>query len=130
MKSRIRLSSLVALLFVVYAVADVSVLQAFCGNEALGIPPAHHVNEAPDHHLDHRVKTCTESSSFGCHEVPDGHEYEHKHECFCSQLAVVGHYFLKSDRTSYSGGAHHSFSYSAPFTNTDHNQFFRPPRSA
>ena len=45
-KSQIRLrnklTSLVAFLFVLYAVADVSVLQAYCGNEAVGIPPAHH----------------------------------------------------------------------------------------
>lgn len=44
-KIRGRIVSLVAFLFVIYAIADVSVLRAYCGNEALGIPPAHHVAE-------------------------------------------------------------------------------------
>ena len=40
-----RASVLVAVLFVLYAVADITVLQAYCGNEALGIPPASRINQ-------------------------------------------------------------------------------------
>ncbi len=35
----------VALFFVVFALAEVSILQAFCGNEAVGIPPSHHITQ-------------------------------------------------------------------------------------
>ncbi|MBE7516658.1 MAG: hypothetical protein HS105_08645 [Chloracidobacterium sp.] len=34
---------LLAVFFVLYVLADVSVLQLYCGNEALGIPPADHI---------------------------------------------------------------------------------------
>jgi len=33
------ISRFLALLFVIYAFADITVLQAYCGNEAVGIPP-------------------------------------------------------------------------------------------
>jgi len=34
-----RIVTLLAAFFVLYAILDISVLQAYCGNEALGIPP-------------------------------------------------------------------------------------------
>lgn len=40
------LIKLVAVFFVVYALADVTVLQAYCGNESVGIPPAHHLSNS------------------------------------------------------------------------------------
>jgi hypothetical protein len=38
----------VALFIVVFALADVSVLQAYHGNESIGIPPAHHSTQEND----------------------------------------------------------------------------------
>lgn len=49
-KLRVRIKKtaikVLAAFFVIYALADVSVLQAYCGNESLGIPPADHLTKS------------------------------------------------------------------------------------
>lgn len=85
----------IAAFFVIYALADVSVLQAYCGNETLGIPPADHVASTEGAQNDGNVilvvgqdKTSdrrVSSSTAGTEKPCEGDE-----ECFgsCSHIVV------------------------------------------
>lgn len=84
-----------AAFFITYALADVSVLQAYCGNETLGIPPADHVASTESDQNDANViavagqdKTSVpsvSSSTLGMEKPCEGDE-----ECFgsCSHIVV------------------------------------------
>lgn len=128
-KLRSKLVSLVAFLFVIYAIADVSVLQAYCGNEALGIPPAHHVAEKAD-----QVSSDDHDSyvvSAGHHEgqSDDEHEYDHQHECFCWHQTVVSSYFLTKPQVPQHSGYRLPAFHSAGHKNSDLDNNLRPPQT-
>jgi len=74
---------LLAAFFLFYALADVSILQAYCGNEAVGIPPAHHQKESND-----VITEASSSSTSDSVEVSRGSSSESDprcctDECFC-----------------------------------------------
>ncbi|MBA2494761.1 MAG: hypothetical protein H0V31_08725 [Acidobacteria bacterium] len=80
------ISRLFALLFVVYAFADISVLQAYCGNEAVGIP--HYANQIQKIRRNQKAdnqtfvqavfNTSQSSQQDNAPNLPTGDE-----ECFC-----------------------------------------------
>lgn len=57
-KLRKRVIQITALLFMLYAFADITVLQAYCGNETVGIP-----SYARQLHLEKQISRKTQSSS-------------------------------------------------------------------
>lgn len=128
-KLRNRIVSLVAFLFVIYAIADVSVLQAYCGNEALGIPPAHHIAEKADDVSAAEHDTYFVSADHHNGQSEDEHEYDHQHECFCWHQTVVSSYFLtKREVTQHSGSRLPAFQ-SSGHKNSDLDNNLRPPQS-
>lgn len=129
-KIRRKLISLTALLFVIYALADVSILQVYCGNEALGIPPAHH--SASQEGLRYSIQPEVNSVSDGAEspKVPDDHEYDHQHECFCWQQVVVGFYFFDTIRLSAERENRTLVFHDAQHTDSDLSLHLRPPQIA
>jgi hypothetical protein len=122
----------VALLFVIYVFADITVLQAYCGNEAIGIPPAHHLsaqnNESQK--VDNNVSINNQNYS-----QPSNQESEQDCNddcCFCCSSHITLGYFAFEPRVTVfakNNSLHSSFhenkhSYSAL------NSLFRPPRIA
>ncbi len=130
LRLRNRLMSLVAFLFVIYAIADVSVLQAYCGNEALGIPPAHHVSENPNSTASVEQAIYVISADHHQRESDDEHGYDHQHECFCWQQVVVGLYFLDTIRLSAGRESRILVFHDAQHTNSDLSLHLRPPQIA
>lgn len=129
-KIRSRIVSLVAFLFVIYAIADVSVLQAYCGNDALGIPPAHHVSENAGSALSGEQAIYVISTDHRQRQPDDGHDgSDHQHECFCWHQTVVSSYFLtKNEVTQHSGSRLPAFR-SSGHKNSDLDKNLRPPQS-
>lgn len=126
-KLRNRITSLVAFLFVIYALADVSVLQAYCGNEALGIPPAHHVSEDidPTSYAEHgNYVTATSEQP----QSPDEHEYDHQHECFCWHQTVVVSYRFSHSKVIAKLQSQSPDFHTSRHKDTDLNNHFRPPQ--
>ena len=122
-----RVTSLVAFLFVIYALADVSVLQIYCGNEALGIPPSHHVTD------DVNLASYAELGNFVTVADSDRprspeHEYDHQHECFCwHQTLVVSYRFSHSKVTAKSQSQSPDI-HTSRHKATDLDIHFRPPQ--
>jgi len=77
-------SRLVALLFVLYALADVTVLQEYCGNETLGIPSYAQQIQAKNRAID--KTTDSKTAYVGSHSSQEEQTPESPasdEECFC-----------------------------------------------
>lgn len=119
---------MIAFLFVIYAVADVSVLQAYCGNEMVGIPPAHHITENLD--SDASVERPNRVISTDPHRQPDdGHEYDHQHECFCWHQTVISSYWLAEREVAANPPSKLPAFRSSRHQNSDLEHNLRPPQS-
>ncbi len=118
----------IAILFLIYAFADITVLQAYCVNEAVGIPPSHHLaknnqeqqsqdNQNNLHHSDNQE------------EVPQdcGDDC-----CFCcSSHVLISSFSVKFNIVKIvSFEKSQSFHYKKEHTNSNLKNLFRPPRNA
>lgn len=127
-----RLTSLVALLFVIYALADVSILQAYCGNEAVGIPPAHHISNSASTTKDY------ENRNFASSRTDSGEKSRQNgspnqdctdEACFCCCSHVIPGYFVfPSTKMMCISRECRQSSYTSRHTNSNLTYFFRPPR--
>lgn len=127
---RRRATQLLALFILVYAMADVSVLQAFCGNESLGIPPDHHSASLTNDSAQSGHETCSESKKAECQRLPDDEDYDHSHQCFCWQQIVVGSFRFDSALITELIETCRPSSHENKRPDSDLQTFFRPPRSA
>lgn len=134
------LTRLAALLFVVYALADVTVLQAYCGNEAIGIPPAHYLSK----------NTVVENSGIAVsrpskyltsmgrkldgpyRQGGDPSQNRDDASCFCCcSHAIAGSFTILSYiSTNIRPRPSQSDSYIGRYSNSSLTQLFRPPKSA
>ncbi len=124
-----RAGRLLAVLFVLYALADVSVLQEYCGNENLGIPPAHHSLEQTNNSIKGEQETCTESKKADCRQSPDNQDYDHHHECFCWQQVSVGFSLFNPPLVTNLQKTQPPVYYENKYSNSDLSGFFRPPQT-
>ncbi len=77
-------SRLVALFFVLYALADLTVLQEYCGNETLGIPSYAQQIQAKNRMVDNTTNSQTVLfSSSSSHEEQTPESPASDEECFC-----------------------------------------------
>lgn len=129
-KLRSRITSLVAFLFVIYAVADVSVLQAYCGNEALGIPPAHHIIENVNSVFSVEQEDYIISADRQQRQSDDEHEYDHPHECFCWHQTVVTSYCLIQRKVTVNSISQLPAFRASRHQNSDLDLNLRPPQSS
>lgn len=124
---------LVALLFFVYALADVTVLQAYCGNEAAGIPPEHHISKNAASAANTSLQNYVQSSG-GSDEKPEQGDQPvqdcNDDACFCCCSHVIaGHFSFPSKSLNYpSSGRPHT--HVSRHANSELTNFFRPPKTA
>lgn len=135
-KNRIKrgLISLVALLFVVYALADITVLQAYCGNEAVGIPPAHHLSKTSKSPASRSATNFIQIRPESEEESRPGSDPTQDCDddaCFCCCSHVVkGHFAIPSYKTTTRVEFSQSDTYVGRYSNSSLTQLFRPPRTA
>lgn len=127
---RRRAIRLLAAFFVLYALADVSVLQAYCGNEMVGIPPAHHSVETADDSVQSHQENCTETEKAGCRQSPGNQDYDHPHECFCWHKVIVESFLFDSTLLPELPKTLSTAIYENKHPNSDPSGFFRPPQTA
>ncbi len=118
----------VALLFVIYAFADITVLQAYCGNETIGIPPAHHLS-AQNKEVDKAAsvdnpnyRQSNQESNQDCDDDC----------CFCCSSHITLGYFAFQPRTAtfVKNNSQPSISFENKHSYSALNSLFRPPRIA
>lgn len=130
MNGRRMSTRLLALFILLYAVADVSVLQVYCGNEALGIPPDHHMSDLGHDLAQLTDNPCSDADQADCQQVPDDHDYDHRHQCFGWQQVVVAFYSFELGSAAKFTRVHPPVFYQDLHTNSALSHLFRPPRTA
>jgi hypothetical protein len=115
----------VALLFVIYALADVSILQAYCGNQAVGIPPAHHFSKEKNDSAEHIADNLQQP-----HEQEDSEQDCGDDCCFCSSHVVINSYNVESSVIKLTTIAPKTISYENKHSNSELRNLFRPPQIA
>lgn len=125
---------LVALLFVVYALADVTVLQAYCGNEAVGIPPANYISKSTASDANRYLANYVQSRDGSDEKRQNGDEPAQNcndDACFCCCSHIIAGHFLFPSKplTSAFVGLRH-YVYAGRHANYELTNFFRPPRTA
>lgn len=127
---RLRLTQLIALLLVLYALTDITVLQAYCGNEAVGIPPAHHLvknnQDSTEKEFQFQENQNTLSKSHNQEESPEDCSDEC---CFCcSSHSILNYFRFESKMFEVKLAQTNSLSYENNHSNTELHYLFRPPR--
>lgn len=130
-KIKHKLTSLAALLFVIYALADVSVLQAYCGNEAVGIPSAHHVSNSEREKGKENQKFASGRSESDeksrQNDVPSQDCPDEACFCCCSHV-IPGFFVLPSTKITCISRECRQDSYTSGYATSSLTYFFRPPR--
>ena len=120
---------LLALFFLLYALSDGTVLQAYNGNEALGIPPDHHMFDSGHHASQTSEPPCTTGQT-DCEQTPDHPDYDHQHQSFCWQQVGVAYYSFELDSAVKLANAQPTNFYEELHSNSAISYLFRPPRTA
>lgn len=133
---RKRLSVLVAVLLVLYAFADVTVLQAYCGNETVGIPPASKIAAVERSAARHKAAQTTAGASMSKQQPQPGDDQNSDapggdDECFCCCPHVVTASFNFVPLSAATVVYHQSYSSFPKFLHSDSHlgSCFRPPRA-
>lgn len=136
------LTRLAAFLFVIYALADVTVLQAYCGNEAVGIPSyAEQLrieNDRKRQTIDSAAGNDTvrfvanDSDSSNRQETPEPSEPDE--ECFCccphTTLALNHHVQSEAGKILPIKHSESNFSDHQLQSNSHLARLYQPPKSA
>src|SRR5215204_3010357 len=120
---------LLALFILLYAIADISVLQVYCGNDALGIPPDHHMSALAEGRDAHNDKRCRNSDAAECQKLPDNHDYDHQHQCFYWQQVGVGFYAFDPGSIAELDKTQLPVSCENLLSNSCLSYLFRPPKT-
>ncbi len=121
----------VALLFVIYALADVSVLQAFCGNESVGIPPAHHFAKSNNNSAESENSNEDSQNNFQqSHDQEDSEQNCGDDCCFCNSHVVISSFAVESNVMKVTETKTQSISYENKHSNSERDNLFRPPQIA
>ena len=125
---------LIAVFFVVYALAEVSVLQAYCGNESLGIPPASHLKRAQRNAGSEQKIAAKAAPERNDNEVKPDHDTdapcEGDEECLgCCSHVVLAFNFLGFDRKADFAGGQLDLPYTDRLITSDLAPLFHPPKT-
>jgi len=133
-KIKYSLVRLIALLFVIYALADVSILQAYCGNESAGIPPAHHFSQKTGSPIKEIAGTYAENQKELREQSRQGNQSPHEWDeeaCFCCcSHVVVGYFAVSLAFNTHTSSDPQPDTYVSRYSNSTLSNFFRPPRTA
>ncbi|MEK7722841.1 MAG: hypothetical protein AAB336_00685 [Acidobacteriota bacterium] len=117
----------VAFLFIVYALAGISILQDYFGNETIGIPPAHHFARGNSDSLEDTKNSFQHSND----QSDSQHHYDHEHLSFCSPNILFEVFIFDYSPLVYSEiSAQKTISYENKHSNFDLKNLFRPPQIA
>lgn len=124
----------VALFIIVFALAEVSILQAYCGNEAIGIPPAHHTEQIEDCPVEvsqtNTIQTDSHNS-FTNHNHNSNDESDCNDECLGNCAHVILGYFGFLPFTSKNIELmQNPIFYESTIPTSELTNLFRPPRTA
>lgn len=129
------LSRLLVLFLVIYAIGDATVLQVYCGNETVGIPPAHHTKglqaKATHQCANHTEKHSPSSVSNNDHHSNEQESNENcNDECLSCSHILVGFFAigksLYTDQISLST----PINYESKHPNSLLSGLFRPPQNS
>lgn len=127
---------ILAALFVLFVLAEVSVLQAYCGNESIGIPSADHlanldIDTIADSEPQFLVTETEPLCPNGLSSTSDPDSQCHGHaECFgsCSHI-VVSAFWVKFKHVPLELPSPRINSYTSGYIPTDLTPLFHPPKS-
>ncbi|MCB1024680.1 MAG: hypothetical protein KDB79_09835 [Acidobacteria bacterium] len=125
----------VALFIVVFALADVSFLQAYHGNESMGIPPAHHTgqeNDCPEElNQKKTIQTNSDATFFTNHDHNSEKDCSDEGECLasCSHI-VVGCFVFESFVCCETPLSQNSLHRENTTPKSELSAIFRPPQIA
>lgn len=125
----------VALFIIVFALADVSILQAYHGNESMGIPPSHHTaqeNDCPDELTQMRTdQTNSDTAFFTNHDHNSEQDCSGEGECLasCSHI-VVGYFVFEPFIYSETPLSQNSLHREDTTPKSEPTSIFRPPQTA
>ena len=122
----------VALLFVIYALADITVLQVYCGNEAVGIPPSHHLAKNRQDAAEKLHQTQAKQNNLHQSNDQDNSQQNCDDDCcFCCSSHVTISYFAVEPRIfEVIPSPKNSISYENKYSNTGLTYLLRPPQTA
>ena len=127
-------SRLIALFFVLYAFADLTVLQEYCGNETLGIPPYAQQIQAKNRMVDNTTNSQSVSfSSSSSHEEQTPESPNSDEECFCCcSHTTLSFNPIKSAERELSLTKHSESNFSENRSKSDSHlpQLYQPPKFA
>jgi len=127
-------SRLIALFFVLYALADVTVLQEYCGNETFGIPSYAQQIQAKNRMVDKTTDSQTVSFySSPSHEEQTPESPASDEECFCCcSHTILNFNFVKLVvcEISPTKQSESNFSDNHLKSNSHLPQLYQPPKSA
>ncbi len=128
------ISRLIALFFVLYAFADITILQVYCGNEMVGIPPyAQQIQIKQKSQKTNRstIAAADSSSSSRQEQMPDLPVSEESCFCCCSH-STIGFNSIESVAPEIlpTKQSKSNFSVNRRKSNSHLPQFFQPPKFA
>lgn len=131
---RRRAARLLAVFFVLYAIADISVLQQYCGNEALGIPPYTGQVEAVNQKINDASGDLLTGSAMSCssHEEDRPDSPRTEEGCFgCCSHILIG-LRATAARSQKSAVKNSAANFSAKHLQSDRHlpRYYQPPKSA
>ncbi len=123
----------VALFFIVFALADLSVLQAYHGNENVGIPAEHHTYQDDDCSQEKPLdSTQSEQPSISSHDEHHNQDDDcsDKGECLagCSHI-IVSYFVFNANVFSEVRQTQESLFYENTTPKSEPTSIFRPPRT-
>ncbi|MGI8543955.1 MAG: hypothetical protein ACR2MD_10835 [Aridibacter sp.] len=124
----------VALFIVVFALAEVSILQAYCGNESIGIPPAHHteqIKDCPDEVSQTNTVRTDSDNSFTNHNHNSEDNDDCNDECLgnCSHI-ILGYFEFLPFISKETKQVENPLFYENTIPNSESTSLFRPPQTA
>ncbi len=123
-------SRFVALLFVLYALADISVFQEYCGNEMLGIPSYAQQVQAKDKKIGSQTVTAISPSSYQ-EQMPEAPVGDEDCFCCCSHILLGFNYVNPNSPKILAAKISASdFSLKHRQTETHLSQLYQPPKFA
>ena len=125
----------VALFIIVFALADVSILQAYHGNETLGIPPAHHSEQKADcgdKILEIKKDgTTSDTPFFTNHDHNSETDCQGEGECLASCSHVIVSYFgFNANQFKVDSTLQNPLSHEVTSPKSEPADIFHPPQLA
>lgn len=125
------MATVLALFFVMYALADISFLQVYCGNESIGIPPQHHIADRNDDISTKKNNRDRASVIAKDHHDRSGTDrnYDHRHDCFSWHQTIVSAFILTTRNAVEDSTSRLPQHFPSGYKNSNPDPNLRPPQT-